>query len=166
MTNDRWIKLNVDHGVVLLNDEVFPLDGTFAHPVTKVVYSLLDTELAGLHMVAYGQNNEYRYAVSLNTGGHYCLGESFGYRVIPDEEEECPIRRALRRNGLPYGMLSHQGQPIQAKVTEGVTVPTAGRYTVVTDVNPSYDLGKSYGIATYAYEDYAYLMEVKTRDKF
>ena len=116
------------------------------------IYTLRETTRAGRHIVVHQENGEYLYHTLCNKPGQYFLGDTYGYRRIPDDEEPCPVRRVLRKNKLPVGLVvpAVRGMPKVAEehtyrpalagnkyhmiITDGEKIPTNDDHTRVTIV--------------------------------
>lgn len=165
--NHSWVHITVDNdGLVLLEggSVPIPVDGVFTPPQGQnVIYSLRHTPRAGRHIVAMSRDGAFKYSTRCNKPGTYCLGPEYGYRRIPDEEEGCPIRAALRRHGLSPTIV--QTVPPETPVPVTVSseeVPAAGRQSRFVSDGTATKMGGRFGLDDYMVTGYGFVIVIKS----
>jgi hypothetical protein len=164
-----WIPVIVrDDNSVSLDGKEF-LIGDIMEPedpdnVTGLRITLRETQYFGLHFATYLPDGEFLYPLRCKVPGEYYLGANYGYRKKEASEESCPVRKCLRKHGLPMRIIEYVGADDSATTRKTTTtdIPRGNLFSYyLTDAKKSDLVDSRFGHDTEVHKYFNYLICVE-----
>ena len=101
-----WFKIEVDspRKEVVYNGNSYTVGAAILPDDTGFLWELRETKLYGFH-ICHFIGDKFIYQVPLKKSGTYHMGDTYGYRETPMEEEPDPIRKVLLKYRLSKSKL-------------------------------------------------------------